>query len=361
MEQSAPRTIGLQQILLASFTLAAIYLCYIIVAPFLMPAMAALALAILFHPVHRSLRSVFRNRNVAAGVAVLLIILLIVLPAILLGSAIIRDLRELYVTLAAKSNASGGWEYWISHRLQAPLNYLGIDVDDPDFSIKTIIQERVQSASTTLMKIAQGAITNIAGLIMSAIIVFFTLFFLLRDGKVLRRRSTSLLPLDDSLVDRLFTEVEATIIANMYGVVAVAALQGALTGLAFFALGLPSAVMWGVVAGLCSLIPLVGPPLVWVPAAIYFAASAQYGKAAILTGLGVGVIGLADNFVRPYVVSGQVKMHPLLIFIALLGGAQAFGIMGLFIGPAVMTVTIALLEVIRTRTREEAQPSTPVE
>lgn len=356
MEQSAIRPFGLQQILLAAFTLLAVYLCYTIVEPFLMPAMAAIALAILFHPVHRSLRGITRNRNAAAGLAVLMILLLIVLPAILLGSAIIKDLRELYGILAAKSSAGGGWEYWISHRLQGPLGLFGIDVDDPSFSIKAIIQERVQSASTTLMKIAQGAVTNIAGLFMNSLIALFTLFFLLRDGKVIRRKSTSLLPLDDSLVDRLFKEVERTIIANMYGLIAVAGIQGALTGFAFFMLGLPSAAMWGVVAGMCSLIPLVGPPLVWVPAAIYFLASSQYGKAAILTGLGLGVIGLADNFIRPYVVSGQVKMHPLLIFIALLGGAQAFGIMGLFIGPAVMTVTIALLEVIRDRTREEAQP-----
>jgi predicted PurR-regulated permease PerM len=350
----------IQQIILGVLTLFAIYLCYTIVEPFLMPAMAALALAVLFHPVHRTLRAVMRNRNAAAGVSVLMIVLLTVLPSILLGSAIIRDLKELYNILAAKSSAGGGWEYWISHRLEGPLGFFGINVEDPEFSIKTILQERVKSASATLMRIAQGAVGNIAGLFMDSLITLFTLFFLFRDGKVIRRKSTSLLPLDDSLVERLFGEVERTIIANMYGLIAVAALQGILTGTAFLLLGLPSPAMWGAVAGMCSLIPLVGPPIVWVPAAIYFVVSAQYVKAAILTGLGVGVIGLADNFVRPYVVSGQVKMHPLLIFIALLGGAQAFGIMGLFIGPAVLTVTLALLEVVRDRSREEAEAAAAI-
>jgi predicted PurR-regulated permease PerM len=106
-------------------------------------------------------------------------------------------------------------------------------------------------------------------------------------------------------------------------------------------------VLWGTVAGIFSMVPILGPPIVWVPASVFLAASGSWGKAAILAAFGAGVIGLADNFIRPYVISGRVNLHPLLVFFALLGGAQAFGFLGLFIGPATLSVAVAIVELLR--------------
>lgn len=342
-----------QQALIGAMMLVAGYLCYTIVQPFVMPAAAATALAILFHPVHRGLLRRGWSPNAAAAVGVVAVILMTLVPAVLLSTAVARDVKSMYGILAAKSTADGGWEPWLVHHLDKPLAMVGIDVEDPGFNLKTILMDYAQSASAMFVKLLRGAISNVASLLLQSIVALFTLFFLFRDGGAIRETIAALLPLDAHQTEQLFGEVQNTVIGNMYGVVAVAATQGTLTGIAFFGLGLPSPVMWGLVAGLCSLIPLMGPPIVWAPAAIYLAVSGSYTKAAILAGLGVGVIGLADNFIRPYVLSGQVKMHPLLIFIALLGGAQAFGIMGIFIGPAVLSVTIALIEILRQPGRPE--------
>ena len=103
----------------------------------------------------------------------------------------------------------------------------------------------------------------------------------------------------------------------------------------------------GVVAAFCSMIPVVGPPVVWVPAAIGLAIAGAWGKAAVVVFFGVTVIGLADNVIRPWIISGQVELHPLLVFISLLGGTSAFGFMGLFAGPAILSVTIVILEVLK--------------
>jgi len=123
--------------------------------------------------------------------------------------------------------------------------------------------------------------------------------------------------------------------------------QGSLTGLLFYFTGVHSPVLWGVVAGFCSMIPIVGPPIVWVPVALSFAFMGAWGKAAIITAVGAGVIGTADNILRPWIISGRVQLHPLLVFISLLGGAQAFGFLGLFIGPAALSVTIVIFEVLK--------------
>lgn len=337
----------IQQVSLALLVLLALYLCYTIIQPFLYAIIAAVALAILFQPVHQWILAKVRNPSWAAGLSVLAVVILTVVPAVLMGGALIGEIRGLYSTLANKSAADGGWETWILHLIEKPLAYLGVQTSDPEFSLKASILGWLDAASATLLRIARGAVGNIAGFLLDSVVTLFTLFFLLRDGGAIRKHASDVLPLDRQQTDRLFTDIGRTVIANMYGILAVAVVQGGLIAGIFAILGLPSPLLWGVVAGLCSMIPLLGPPLVWVPAAIYLAATAQYGKAAILAGFSAGVIGMADNFIRPYVISGQVDLHPLLVFFSLLGGANAFGIMGLFIGPAVLSVTISLIELLR--------------
>jgi len=339
-----------RQIFLIALSVLAAYLCFTIVRPFLMPVVAATALAILFYPVYERISRFIKNRSAAAVLSIVMVVLATLIPAVLLSRGVAKELQQLYASLASKSNASGGWEPWLTHILERPLNLAGIDVEDPDFSLRSIVTGWVESASATLVRVLRGMIANLAGLLLDGMVTLFSLFFLFRDGQAIRRNAMEVLPLEPRQIERLFSEVGRSVIANMYGVAAVAAAQGGLTGLAFLVLGLPSPLLWGLVAGLFSMVPLVGPPIVWAPASIYLAFSGAWGKAIILVALGAGVIGLADNFIRPYVVSGRVKLHPLLVFFALLGGAQSFGLIGLFIGPAVVAVTVALAELLREPT-----------
>lgn len=337
----------LQQIALGVLLLLAGFLCYTIIRPFLYSIIAAIAVSILFQPAHQWILGRVKNASLAATLSLLAIIVLTLVPAFFMTSAVIGELKDLYASLASKSSADGGWEQWLTHVLARPLRMLGMDPADPEFSLAELARGWVESASKTLLQIGRGAVGNIAGFILDSIVSLFTLFFLLRDGSAIRRATSDILPLEPEQSDRLFTDIGRTVIANMYGILSVALVQGVLTGLIFFLMGLRSPVLWGLAAGLSSMIPLLGPPIVWVPGAIYLAATGAYVKAAILAGFCAGVVGTADNFIRPYVISGQVNLHPLLVFFSLLGGATAFGVMGLFIGPAVLSVTISLLELLR--------------
>ena len=180
-------------------------------------------------------------------------------------------------------------------------------------------------------------------------VTLFSLFFLFRDGHHLKQQLIRLMPLEPAMAKRLFGDVGQSVVANFYGIGAVALSQGSLTGLIFFLLGLPSPLLWAAAAALFSMIPLLGPAIIWAPAALVLGLNGYWGKAAILAAFGVGVIGLADNFIRPYVISGRVNLHPLLIFVSLLGGAQAFGFLGLFIGPAALSLVMTILELLRPR------------
>jgi predicted PurR-regulated permease PerM len=330
--------------------------CFAILQPFLMPLVAAVALAILFYPLHIRIAHRLRFPGLAAGISVVLVIALILVPAFLLGTAVAREIRQLYDVAASKSAAGGGWTEWTANLLHRAIVWIGVESPETEEQIRNALLERIQALGGVLLGFTRDLLANMVSLIVNAVVTLFSLFFLFRDGSRLKHTLARLTPLPPGAFHRLFADIGRSVLANVYGIGAVALAQGALTALIFTLLGLKSPILWGTVAGLFSMIPVLGPPIVWVPAALFLAASGSWGKAIILAAFGAGVIGLADNFIRPYVISGRVNLHPLLVFFALLGGAQAFGFLGLFIGPATLSVTVAIVELLRAEPTEAPEP-----
>lgn len=325
---------------------AALYLCYRIAEPFLNPIFAAIVLAIVFYPLHARIEALIPRPNVAATISTILVMLVVAIPAVLLGVAVTRELGELYQSLSEKSAAQGGLSPYLMHLIEAPLNLIGRYIDISRLDVRSTLLGWVNQVSRYLVAVGARAISNIFSLILGIVVVFFTLFFLFRDGLRIQQRTAALLPLSDQQARRLATGISGTIVASVYGGIAVGLAQGLLTGLAFWAMGLSSPVVWGLVAAMASLVPVVGTGMVWAPAAVVLLMGGHWVKALILVGWGAAVVAQVDALVRPYVVSGRAKMHNLLIFFALLGGVKAFGIMGLFIGPVVVSVTIAVLNML---------------
>ena len=338
----------LQQIFLIVLGLLALGVCYVIVEPFIGPIVSAGALAILFYPLFAALRRRMpRRQGLAATLTLLLVIAVIALPAAWIISTMSKELVHAYSSFKTKSAADGGWTEWIIHAGSGPLLYFGIDPAAADEQVRGFLADRLETISGTLLRLIQGVVSNVASFLFSTIVALFVLFYLLRDGDRLLIKTRRFLPLQQAVFERLIAEVGQSVLANVYGVGAVALVQGTLTGLLFFFTGVHSPVLWGVIAGFCSMIPIVGPPIVWIPVALSFAFMGHWGKAAIIAAVGAGVIGTVDNILRPWIVSGRVQLHPLLVFISLLGGAQAFGFLGLFIGPAALSVTIVIFEFLK--------------
>jgi predicted PurR-regulated permease PerM len=339
---------NLQQLFLAALAVASLGLCYVIVEPFIGPIVSAVAMAILFYPVNVALRRRMPGRrSLAAGLSLLLVVAVILLPSAWIVSTMSKELANTYTAMKNRSAADGGWTEWITHVGSAPLVRFGIDPATADEQVRTFLSDRLETFSGALLRGIQGVVSNVASFLFNAVVALFVLFYLLRDGSRLLAKAREFLPLQHAVYDRLIEEVGQSVLANVYGVGAVAVAQGTLTGLLFLMVGVHSPVLWGVVAGFCSMIPIVGPPIVWVPVALSLAAMGSWGKAAIVAAVGAGVIGTADNILRPWIVSSRVQLHPLLVFVSLLGGAQAFGFLGLFIGPAALSVTFVILEFLK--------------
>jgi predicted PurR-regulated permease PerM len=132
----------------------------------------------------------------------------------------------------------------------------------------------------------------------------------------------------------------------VYGVVVIALLQGTLCGVMFWILGIPSAALWGTVTVLTSVIPLLGAGVVWIPGTLYLFAVGHWPQAIVLALWGTAVVSSIDNFLRPRLVGGRVGLSELVMFFALLGGLQAFGFLGIVLGPVLFAVAASVLDVL---------------
>ena len=336
---------------LVLLAVAALAVCFIIFKPFIGPLLSATVIAIVFFPVQSKVLKWVRSPSLAALLSTILVVLIVVVPAIAIGVAITDEVTDLYHDLGERSSESGGWSPYISELLSRPLAWLGRYVNLSEIDPRAWLVNRLQQVGSLLLSEIGLVLGNVTSFLINSVIALFTLFFLFREGKSLRRRVAAALPLKKEQVEALFSGISNTIIATVYGGLVVAAVQGALTGLALAVLGIRSPVLWGAVAAFFSLLPLVGTAVVWVPAALYLVATGHWVMGLLLVGWGAGVVGTIDNVLRPLLMRGRVQMHTLLIFFSVFGGVRAFGFLGLFIGPVIMAVTISLLSMLRDEVR----------
>lgn len=338
-------------IVVAALGAVLLYLCWLIVQPFAKPVAFAAVLAIVLYPLYAWIHRRIHNRNAAALLSTAAVVLALIVPAVLVGRAISLELSDAYQSLSQKSAGAGGLSPFFSHLAQRPLAWFGQLTHVPQAELEAAIRGHLEQGIGFLLSFAAGTVGNLTALVVNLVIAFFVLFFLFRDGRRALRWTAAALPVRRDYLTRLLGRVNETLRATVYGVIAVNMVQGALLGLGFWLLGLPSPVLWGLVTTLTALVPAVGTAAVWAPGSILLAASGHWGKALILAAWGTAVVHPVDNIVRPYVIGGRLKLHTLYVFFALLGGLEAFGVMGLFIGPVVFSLLAALVGILREEGR----------
>jgi predicted PurR-regulated permease PerM len=276
----------------------------------------------------------------------LLVLVAIVLPTVLIVEKLAHETTALYGWLNEKQSLEGGWREYVGTLVDPPLQWVASRTGMSEAQLRQAALDRLQNVSTALLDWAKSLVVNIGGTIVNTVIMLLTLFFLLRDGERIRERIGSILPIESHRYQQLVETISASITANIYGVLAVSVAQGTLGAIGYTIAGLPSVILWSVATSVFSMIPLAGAASVWAVASIYLIAIGSWGKAIFMLIWGAAVISTADNIVRPLVLSGRVKLHTLLIFFSLLGGVKAFGIVGLFTGPIIVSVAMALLKIL---------------
>ncbi|MBC7931027.1 MAG: AI-2E family transporter [Rubrivivax sp.] len=329
---------------LLAATLVALYLCWAMLQPFIEVLLWAVVLVIVFYPVHKRIRARIGSPGWSALLSCLLVIITIVVPLTLITFAVVRELTHFAQNLQANSESLLDPNSPYTGRA---LNWLGQYVDVEQFRSQQFVAERLKGISGAIAARTLGFVGGAVGFVVEVFFVIFTMYYLFRDGDKLRAALYDLLPLEEGKAHEIVGRTGEVISASVYGILVIATIQGVLGGLAFWALGLPSPLLWGVVMIFMSMIPVAGSFVVWVPAAIYLGVTGHWVKAVMLAGWGMFVIGTVDNFLRPKLVGEKTRLHELLIFFSVLGGLQVFGILGLVLGPVIVAITIALLDVLR--------------
>jgi predicted PurR-regulated permease PerM len=329
---------------LLAATLIATYLCWLMARPFLNVLAWAAVLVILFYPAHRRLVERTGRPATSAIVSCVLVILVILIPLTLITLALVREFSGAAQNLQGFASSLLDPNSPTTGRL---LGWISPYVDIEQLRNPEAIRGHIESVSGSLAQSTVGLVGGALGAVVQIFFIIFTMYYLFRDGEGIVRGLPEVLPLEAEQSEEIFARTKEVIGASVYGVLVIAAIQGALGGLAFWALGLPSPLVWGVVMTFMSLIPMAGSFVVWVPAAIYLAATGQWWKAGLLVFWGAVVIGSIDNFLRPKLVGERTKLHELFIFFSVLGGLQVFGVLGLVLGPVVLAITLALFDVVR--------------
>ena len=275
-------------VFLLGLTAVALYFSYVLVAPFLRPIVFSIVLAVLSYPLHSRIQRRVRNRNVSALLSTCLVVLFIVLSMALLGRALASGLRDVYQSLSSSGDGSERLSLYLIHLLERAVELVSSYIPVSSSDLKAATVNQAEKGIAALLGMTAGALGSLTALLTNAFIAFVILFFLLRDGKAMLRRAVVLLPLRSDQTKRLLTLVEDTLNATVYGTLAIAALQGALAGLAFWLLGVTSAGLWGIVTAVCALLPLIGTGIVLLPAVSMLMFSGHWIKGLILLSLGTG-------------------------------------------------------------------------
>jgi predicted PurR-regulated permease PerM len=337
-----------------------------IVQPFLGPLLWAIFIAFLLHPLHLRLAARLRGKpQWSAALLTVLTFVVIIGPLTALSAAFaaqVGDLLQIVQDKVAGQTTGNVFDLanvpWIKQGLGWLNSTLDVDLAQVQSWFTQGSKEALQTLASLTGKVFLGAVGTVVGFILME----FMLFFFIRDGGEMVQTTRELIPMAEAHKAKLFDHLAAVTRAMVYGTGLTALIQGTLVGLAFLFVGLPSPIVFGVVAALVALLPFGGTALVWGPAALVLAVEGRWGATIFMLAWGAVLVSLVDNVVRPMLVSGRANVGTLTVFIGVLGGLAAFGAIGLFLGPVVLALIIALVRFrLEMRRAEVAAKAASVE
>ena len=326
---------------------AVVYLCLLILRPFLGVAAWSTVIAITCYPLHQ--RLVRHNGRVALSAAItsILMVLAVLVPLLFIGGVAINQLLALGDSLREAFLDPEGISRRVTAALAPLTQRLGLDTTAIAAWASGHASEWLTKAGQQTMSAAAGA----GGALLSFAFTAIATFLLLRHGEKLIATVPNLLPFERTRSEALLLRIRDVVQASMYGIVAIATIQGLLCGGMFWLLGIPAAALWGLVTMFASMVPLVGTAGVWVPGTVYLLAIGAWPKAIVLAVWGAAVVSSVDNFLRPRLVAGRVHLSGVAMFVAMLGGLQAFGVLGIILGPVVFATAAAMFDLLRDTQR----------
>lgn len=322
-------------------TILGVFLCYLIAVPFLSSLAWALALAVLFMPVHKWISRKLKKKNISAMITSALAIVIVVIPVMLIVIRVVLEVDK-GAALIMNRVESGEWQ---TNLEQMPFVGKSVFWLENHLNIPQAVNNLTSWLTAQVTLFLRSSFVQIIVIVLT----FYLLFYFLRDRNEILRTIRRFSPLCGRETNGLFKVINNTIRATVFGTLAVSAVKGFLAGFMFWVLGLPAPLLWGTIMGILSIIPLLGSYIIWVPAAIYLALDGYWAQATVLIVWGMLVVGTVNNILYPILVSRKLKLHTIVAFIALAGGILVYGASGIILGPLTLTMSAFLLHLWRLK------------
>jgi predicted PurR-regulated permease PerM len=322
-----------------------------IISPFFLAIFWAAVIASIFYPLYVRLKKYLKNESISTLIVMLAVFFIIVIPLTFLSSLLIKESLQLYD--AIDNNRSQ-----ISQSIQQTIswiqnnNYVGkLYLDEATIveKLSDITKTITAFIFTSVKNLTQNSIVFLAMLL----IMFYTLFFFIRDGEKMLKKIMYLSPLGDKNEELLYNKFTSTARATIRGTLLIGLIQGFLGAILFSVTGVQGAIIWAIIMTITAIIPAAGSYVIWLPAGIISLIIGDVWQGILILAFGFLIIGTIDNFLRPILVGKDTQIHPLLILFSTLGGILLFGISGFLIGPIITSFLLALWEMYAHHYRKE--------
>ncbi len=334
----------LQPVFLISILVGSFLLAFLIFKPFLIALSLAAVFSVVLHPVYKRILLAMPGwQSAAAGVTMLVCLVCILVPLSFLILRIVGEAQQLYASMA---NGSG--TLYLSTVVQSFQEFVRVHVPGMQSytaSVPLSADVYARGALTWIVQHLGDAFSSVTSVFLNTLVFLFALYYLLRDGRQLKRSIIELSPLRDTDDRLIFTRLELAVNSIIKGNLTIALIQGVQIAIGFTLFGVPNPILWGAVGSISALIPGIGTMLVLIPAIAFLFVTGSTVPSLGLLIWGLFAVGLIDNFLGPRLVGHGAQLHPLVVLLSVLGGVAFFGPVGVFFGPLCISLLFALLSI----------------
>lgn len=317
-------------------TLAFLYL----IRPFAYPLFWAAVFAVMFYPGYQRLNLTLKRPTLSAMLMVLLVIIVILIPVTLIGLLLVNQSLELYRSVSQWPVLDIGS---ITERLQSTV--VGPYLETAQQEWRGYAEAATRGLSSFLFEQLKAITQNSFTFLLMLFLMLYTLYYFLKDGVRMVERVMHLSPLGNQYEMMLFNRFTSTVRATLKSTFIIGGVQGVLGGILFWITGVNGAFVWGVLMGAFSILPAMGPFVIWVPAGIAMLLLGYVWQGITILLVGAFVISIVDNLIRPPLVGKDTQMHPLIVLFSTLGGILLYGISGFVIGPIIAALFLSVLTI----------------
>ncbi|MBW3583402.1 MAG: AI-2E family transporter [Euryarchaeota archaeon] len=354
---------------------------YLIIEPFLGYIVGGLLLTFVFYPLYKRLLGFIRNPGASSFLAVVLIILIIVLPVIFAVWSLIQDVTELTEDVNARDIEGflaeldagiarlTGFEFGAGGNETAPTSNQTADPGGGDNNTTAGKKGFLQPGDFTRFvmpqierigrEIVAQSLTFVFNAVLGIFVMLFIMYYGFKDGISFRDFVYATVPLRETYKDKLFEELREVVDAVFIGQIFVSIIQGVLGGLGFWVFGIPNAFFWGFVMTLLAILPIIGTPLVWLPAGLIELALGNTFAGVGIIIYGAVIVSTVDNFLKPKIIGDRAEVHPAIVLLGVVGGLAFFGFIGFLMGPLILAIFTVLLKLFQADFVSRSEVSTP--